>query len=634
MIRRYKYVLPICLLLLFSCTRVSLFNSPLETDHEIEVRSLPEGGLLTLGESVAFLIHSPLEDSETLNLEITLSSAGGVEIWSTRIASPLLNEELELLLPDLETGQYRLTFVISQEEGSSSEKTFDFFYAVGEYKILGIRSYPPTPYPSSQTILKADLLYPAGSDPYLRWRQDGEVLAAGFISGGMDEIIWSAPDEAGVYSLEVELFPAQPSGGGSESLVSSVSLTASLYVSTQHILSENDLSPESSYFSLFHFNGALRDFGVQGKAAGTEKAGNLELFGAPEFTPLGDHFGYRLTPGSSFHYARAVLPLAEGRLAPFTLTLAVVPESGNAGKTLLSSGDAEKGFLFSLQFDRDEQLLAVLESPAGRHVIPSGIAGLKPGEESFVSVSLLPGEESLTAAWYLDGLPVSRHQRTARLQDLPATGQTVIGGDVSLTFTELGVFYRDEQERLTIDPAIYAAAKERELGSHLIFADGFDGLYASAPEWIDGSYALENGLLRLSGDASLTLPSFEPNPEGVGLRIAFASPPPPEAFVSVAWEGSKEPFLILPAADSSLVSAAPPRIELSVMFSDTACSLTTASGPRSTAIPARPEGAWLLVRLENPGRAVSRDAAQPTLDLDRLILYHNGRREPVAQTIP
>jgi hypothetical protein len=64
--------------------------------------------------------------------------------------------------------------------------------------------------------------------------------------------------------------------------------------------------------------------------------------------------------------------------------------------------------------------------------------------------------------------------------------------------------------------------------------------------------------------------------------------------------------------------------------------LTTASGPRSAAIPARPEGAWLVVRLENPGRtgASSRDASPPTLDLDRLILYHNGTREPVAETIP
>jgi hypothetical protein len=638
MTRWFRFIVLFSLLPVLSCTKVSLFNSPLETDHEIEVRSLPEGGLLIPGESVSFIIHSPLEDSEALNLEIVLSTAGGVEIWNTQIASPLLNEDLELLLPDLETGQYRLNFIITQEEGSSNEKGFDFFYAVGEYKILGIRSYPPTPYPSSETILKADLIYPTGSDPYLRWRQDGEILAAGFLSGGMDNIIWSAPDEAGVYTLEVELFPAQPSGGSNENLFSSVSMTASLYVSTQQILSDNDLSPESSYFSLFHFNGALRDFGVQGKTENPDKNLFLELFGTPVFTQQGDHFGYRLTPGSGLRYPRGILPLTEGRLAPFTLTLAIVPENENAEKTLLSSGDAEQGFVFSLLLDKDGQILAVLESRGERYLIPSGIAGLRLGEESFISLSVLPGEQDLTASWYLNGLPVSVRTQAVRLEDLPDAGRTVIGGDLSMVITELGVFFQDEQERRTIDPAIYAAAKERELGSHLIIADGFDGTYASAPAWIDGPHILENGLLRLSGMASLTLPAFEPSPEGIGLRMVFRSPLPPEALVSFAWEGVPVPFLILPVAESALVSTAegaravPGDALLSILFTDTTYSLTTAAGPQSAAIPAeRPEGAWLIVRLENAHRA-SAEETHPPLDLEQVILYRDGTKKTEAET--
>jgi len=608
-----------------------LFNSPLETDHQVEVMSLAEGGLLNPGDSVTFLIHSPLEDSKALNLEINLATAGGVEIWSTQVASPLLNEELELLLPEslLETGQYRLTFIISREEGSGSEKTFDFFYAVGEYRILGIHSYPPTPYPASQTILKADLIYPTGSDPYLRWRQDGEILAAGFISGGMNEIIWAAPEEAGVYSLEVELFPAQPSGGGQEALVSSVSMTASLYVSTQHILSDNDLSPESSYFSLFHFNGALRDFGVQGKTEDGEPTAGLELVGAPEFVQQGDHFGYRLEPGSSLRYDKTILPLSEGQLAPFTVTLAFVPAEGKAETTLLSTGNAEEGFLFSLKFDEEEQLLAVLESPQALTVIPSGIAPPPAGKESFISFSLLPGEESLTGSWYLDGQPAASRTVPAPASEPPETGTTLIGGELSIVITELGVFYRDEQDRPTIDPAVYAAAKERELGSRLILADGFDGLYAEAPEWIQGAYSLESGLLRLTGGAELTLPAFEPTPEGVSLRIVFASPPPPESVVTAAWEGTEAPFLSLPASESALTDGAQSVLE--VTFTETAYTLTTAAGSDSREIPsARPEGAWLFVSLTHPGAPAGETPVD--LELEQLILYHDGRQEPVADT--
>ena len=89
------------------------------------------------------------------------------------------------------------------------EKEITFFYVTGAYAIEGISSFPPTIQPESRILLKAELRYPEGADPYLRWTQAGKPLGSGRVSEGLGQISWQAPKE-GVYAIQVELFPSPP----------------------------------------------------------------------------------------------------------------------------------------------------------------------------------------------------------------------------------------------------------------------------------------------------------------------------------------------------------------------------------------------------------------------------------------
>ena len=67
----------------------------------------------------------------------------------------------------------------------SQKKSANFFVATGSWKIAGIKSYPPVIGSSGKVLLKADLQYPDGSDPWLRWSYKGKVIQKGALSQGL-----------------------------------------------------------------------------------------------------------------------------------------------------------------------------------------------------------------------------------------------------------------------------------------------------------------------------------------------------------------------------------------------------------------------------------------------------------------
>ena len=101
------------------------------------------------------MIHSS-QDTE-LDLDIELTTDSGESVWVTSISAPLVNEELELILPELASGLYTLNFLIRSAAGTNVEETIRFFYTDGVYAITGINSFPPTAFIGSQTLLQADI---------------------------------------------------------------------------------------------------------------------------------------------------------------------------------------------------------------------------------------------------------------------------------------------------------------------------------------------------------------------------------------------------------------------------------------------------------------------------------------------
>jgi hypothetical protein len=609
-IKTFSFVI-LAVLLIVSCSDLAMFTPPVEKSAGIKVLSLSDGDFLRGGDSVDFMIKSEEQSSDPEVLEITLNAQSGENVWEEQIQSPLTDEKLELILPELDSGLYTIKFSVRSEDGAVEEKQLSFFYVSGQYDILGISSYPPTITAGYETVLAGEFVYPAGSDPYLRWTQDGKVLARGRVSAARDRIAWSAPEEEGVYSIKVELFPFPPPAGTDFPFASSVALTARLYVSSKSFMTEDELVPEGSYYSLFHLNGSLEDRGARVPQGQTREA---RLTGGARLTDQNGTMGYDLSGDGGIVYPYSVLPLADGRLQPCTLTMKIVSNGENAGKNLLAITSADEAFSFRLSFDKEEQLQATLEHRGNRVLMSSNIGGLETGRIHRLDLSLIPGESDLQALWFHDGLQSSFESSAAAPAGLPAEAQTVLGGEGGFDgiVTELGVYYRDERGRPAVNPEIYREVMKRKYGRLLVLAEGFEGMYLPDPDsWKvqHGEAYLSGGKLFLDAASGITLPFFEPGRIQTALTVEFFGEIPQGSLVALQWEDTEAPFLTVDPTGrlySEGQTQAPksfpaPGSSLKLILSSGSLTVLGADGPVTVPFikPSNPN-TWLSVTLGSP----------------------------------
>jgi hypothetical protein len=618
--RRYLGPPAVLLILLaVSCSDMSVFGPQDAVPASIEVRSLREGGLLPVGDSVSYVVHAERQPGEDLLLEATLLDAAGVEAWSGTLASPQLEEELKLKPPGLPAGLYRLKLVMTRESGATVEKEVSFFYVAGDFSIEGISSFPPTIQPESRILLRADLRYPEGSDPYVRWTQDGQPLGSGLVSEGLHQVGWQAPKEEGVYPVQVELFPAPPPEGRGFRFSSPLLATAKLYVTPSAAAASEELGPLESYYLLFHFDGTLRD-------AASPEAAEATAFGAAAVSKS----GLRLAENAGARYPRLLLPVAGGQPAPCTLTLRLELEEGTAGRDLLATESSDRAFRLKLALDGEGRPWAELLLPTGAAMrLPSGVPALAPGRSYRLDLSLLPAARSLTVTWFLDGLQTSLTTVKAEGGAVQAEGTTLIGGENGIrgVISELGVYYLDEGKRPSVDPGIYRWVMERRLGRSLILAEGFEGSrlpegFQAAPE---AAARLAGGSLLLDPEAALTLPFFDLNAAAPGqtvLELVFAAPLPAGTTASLTWESDGKAFLeILPegkALSSARELASFPALTdtLLLELGDKSLILRAPSGPVELALPGPSRGKerWLSVSVRSP-------AGETGISIDRVLAY-------------
>jgi hypothetical protein len=605
--------------LTFSCSDMSVFGPQEAVPASIEVRSLRDGGLVPLGASVSYVVHVERQAGEDLLLEAALLDAAGVEAWSGTLASPQLEEELKLKLPGLPAGLYRLRLVLTRGSGALVEKEVPFFYVAGDFAIEGISSFPPTIQPESRILLRADLRYPEGSDPYVRWTQDGQSLGSGRVSEGLHQVSWQAPKVEGVYPVQVELFPAPPPADRDFRFTSPLVATAKLYVTPSAAAASEELGPVESYYLLFHFDGSLRD-------AASPEGGEATALGAAEVSKS----GLRLVDNSGARYPRLLLPTAEGQPVPCTLTLRLELEEGAAGRDLLATESSDRAFRLRLALDEESRPWAELLLPTGAAMrLPSGMPALAAGRTYRLDLSLLPSARSLTATWFMDGLQTSLVTVKADGAPIQAGGTTLIGGENGIRgqISELGVYYLDEGKRPSVDPGIYRWVMERLLGPKLILAEGFEG--SRLPEGFQAvpiaAARLSGGSLLLDPEGVLMLPFFDLNSAAAGLtvlEVVFSAPLPAGTSASLTWESDGKAFLdILPegkALSSARQLASFPALTdtLLLEMGEKSLILRAPSGPVELALPdpSRGKERWLSVSVRSP-------AGETGVSIDRVLAY-------------
>ncbi len=293
------------------------------------------------------------EDSRPLpvKLIITMYDRDNRQIGTPLSAEELAGGAIPAIAPEAgRRGYHRIHFELFDETGKVLEtRDVDFFYEADIYTIDSLKVFPAGSIaPGAAGLLFAST--PAEESAYLRWSSGRNVFARGMVSDFRDGALWTAPDEAGVYPVTVELFPEPPPDhfGGDYPFTSPVTRSMDLYVDPAPGPVPGALRSDKAYHALFHFYGTLEN------SAGGGAEDPSAVNGSPRPFVHNGAFGYRFSAGDSME-----IPLAE--------QLEDNVRVDYVADVLDSTAD---GTLFSIA-DRDGITLAAAFTGAAAGMLPS-----------------------------------------------------------------------------------------------------------------------------------------------------------------------------------------------------------------------------------------------------------------------
>jgi hypothetical protein len=582
--------------LMSSCGDQSLFMSLNNTVPDVQAATVADGQVLTDGKGIPLTV-SVQDTSKTndLEMEVTISAPGGTNIWHNRQAVPGVNQQLYIQPPSLPAGQYKMALVIYTSGAVSQKKSANFFVATGNWKIVGIKSYPPVIGSSGKVLLKADLQYPDGSDPWLRWSYKGKVIQKGTLSQGLGKVLWTAPADEGVYTITLEMFPAAPSTDSDYPFSSSIALSTDVYVSTGNPSGSGDLGSASSYLTLLGLQGTLDDSGAGAKQLGKTTA---TAIGSPEIVSTENGFGYRLTGGAGFSLPWLALPVDSGSLGPFTVSFGISFDSFSASNNLLVASTSNGNFTFTISMDGTSHAPQAVIQASGQSVtIPWSGVGLVTGQRYLLSLSIIPQGQSLTALWFINGELMSTHTVSFTSPTLEQDGTTVIGGQNGFTgvIDEFGIYYRDDQGRPSSDPDLYLRTAQRKYGRDLVLAYGFEAPYLPSGMTAEGKAVAVPGALTLPPNSALVFSGVNLAKGAVSYTLDMSQDSARTALLRLQWQGESSVAADLPVVAES------GELKLKIAANGQSLLVSTSAGdkvvpgPSSTA-----ESSTLIVRIVNP----------------------------------
>ena len=478
-----------------------------EEELQVQLETIPRGSFVTAETPIPLSIIPLEEGAYPDKLEILLKDADG-QVLSTDIME---NEELtvetlpDLYMPSLEPGLYSLELTLFDGDLVIGEETAEFFFVSGTYIIQGISSFPPVIAPSSTALFTVHLDFPEERDPYIVWSVGSTILSAGLYSEEGAELQWEVPETEGVYSIKAEVYPEPPPAGVTFSFNSSQSMSAEVFVTSNISRSDDELGPESSYWTLFHFRGNLKDaseFGSRREAIPNESA---------EFAVKGGVFGFSLDEKSGFSVPEMLIPIVDESIQPFSLSLRLLMSEGIRGGELLLMESDDKDFSLDLFIGEDGQIGVGLSNASFRTVVDSGAAVLETGTVHVITASFNPVPQGLKVSLYIDGLKTGEMVGSIPDGFKDGSGVTAVGGapGYSGVLDELGVYYSDASGEAGIDPDVYERGVAEQYGDDLLLAEGFDGLFLPENLLYEGDVEVEGGFLKVPVFGSVELPELE-----------------------------------------------------------------------------------------------------------------------------
>jgi|GEM_PF-1735667 len=569
-------------LMALSCGENSVFIPELNRDNQVSLQTIKNGSILKEADQIPVSLQYARPEEQDRNapdrMDIVLSSSSGEIIGSRSVTGEAMRRPQlpPVDLPSLEPGMYRIVFRLYREGEETQKVERLFFFAPGEYRLVGVTSYPPSFFPNSSGLLRAQLDVPESADPYLRWSMDGKTLGEGYLSRGANEILFTSPAEEGVYRVRVELFPTGPVSGIQFDFTSSVTQSAEVFVQRRARLGEKDLTPEESYFTLFHFMGNVRDDGV--RPALFEKArDDVEVLGDPGLRIMSDLFGYYLDGQSGFALDDVALPFYGGKLSPFSLNVRVYPDGAQDERTIFAAQSADGTLSFRLSTGTGGVPALALSHGSERAVVSASEPMIIPGEPTLMSVSVVPGPTETTVMWFADGLAVSTavapvgFGKPGRAEETPewneVAGRTVIGGENGFrgVIDEFGVYFRDEEQNPSTDANLFRKAQREEHGAALVYAEGFEGITVPDNLQTNGVVSVAGGSLYLDPGASVLFPAFLFENEDLILEVEVGAIPADVIgslrFFQAGGDPAADPLFVL-RTDGTLAVTGTPRVRI------------------------------------------------------------------------
>jgi hypothetical protein len=528
----------------------SFFSPENKLINDVTILSPENGGTIEQGETLFFEVSSTDEDEKPDKLSINLYSSGGELIGTLENASFALNEQLSLdlfnTLDTGQTGQYTIEFILFSGQKVLSEKKMTFFYTKEKYGITGIESFPPVIFPGATVLLTAFLSIPEESNPYVRWTIDEKLIARGYMSEGVNKILWSAPEEEGVFTVRIELFPTGPIGIDDFLFSSENYMDVELFVTETGKPSTKRLYPSESYYSLFHFEGDLYDSGKGSPPVIEEKyRGVASPIGTPELITTDEDFGYYCEADEGFRIPESIVPVKDGILKPFTISCGLLLEPEQEGKNIIQIRSLDNLFSLTIYIENDGTVFAKIQSGMKEVFIPSKINSYALEKRFLLSLSIIPLEKTLNTMWFLDGIPMGDFTVNDINLEIITSGVTIIGGENGINgiIDELGVYFKDSLERYTINPNLYQDAIRYLYDDNTLFAEGFDGLYIPENVQVEGDDIIDIGRLILKTSLSIVISPVSVYYEEVSIIIDYDQPVHEKAKVSFFWEGGDTPFM-------------------------------------------------------------------------------------------
>ncbi|MFP4565772.1 MAG: hypothetical protein ACLFNX_04660 [Spirochaetaceae bacterium] len=516
-------VITVAALLLVACGESSLLTPELSEDERVDIETVRDGALLAPNASVPVSVTYTTPDTSTPrsldHVDIDITDARGTSVGSDRIPGEALEagDIPPVVLPDLESGRYLLSFHAYRggERIAVRERTVFIVSDPAAYAISGIAVYPPSLAPKRRGVAQASVSVPEGARAWLRWRLEDEVTFEGYLAEGADQVTLQGPASSGAYVLSLELFPGGRPAGDYRG-PAPVTQQSRLIVRSTGGLSSGAIGPRESYFALYHFEGSTEDGGVGGEVTGGRPV-EAEPIGNPRLRVSERLFGYELDGSSGFEISGLIAPFRGQALSPFSLNIRLRADALADGMRILTMDGSDSGLRLALRVDRTG--LPTLELAGGGTSAESSPREplFTVGEPLDLSIAVIPGRRATRVRWYAGGRYISESRLPVGFP--PAgedagwnrrPGSTRLAGENGFTgiIDEFGVYFRDNEGEPAVYTDMFRDARRRELGSTLVYADGFDSADPPEAAVARGSVRTEQGVLILGEGASLTLPAM------------------------------------------------------------------------------------------------------------------------------